>query len=171
MPTEEFLLNIDLGKMRKSLFEVLDYTGDIPLVLAVIVIFESLVVVASLDDGYTKANTECLRKRDRYATKTIKRFRDLSAHAYYDKDKLKDSAIQIVHTCTIQRLFRQFYNDKEVLQKCRDFEQRLSNLFKSTNSVNPYAKKIYDRIPPSVLKKYNGTVEEIALQFTAEVLL
>lgn len=151
---------------------VLDYTGDEALILAVIVIFESLVVVASVEDGYTIAKTECLSKRDRVATKSIKYFRNTAAHSYYNKKELKRAAKTIREVHAIQRIFRQFYTDRIVLNKCKLFEDRLSMIFSDTkSSVNSNARKIYDSIPPSMLSKYSGSIEEIALQFTAEVLL
>lgn len=56
--------------------------------LAIIIIFECLVVLASIQAGYSHANTECLRKVDRTTTKKLKYLRDTTAHAFYDKTEL-----------------------------------------------------------------------------------
>lgn len=168
MPTDELLQYIDETGVRLTLKEVLSYRGYQGVMLAVLVMFELLVILASKrDKERDKAANYCLRSLNIKSYTAMSNARNAIAHNMYKRKEVDKHLLYLATNDFVCKLYLEFFSKSEVLDECRKFQEGiLEHLSGST-----YADRICELIPPSRRSDFPATNDEAALQFAYEQII
>lgn len=137
------------------------------MLLAIVMMFEMLGVLASKREDRTKVSNECLKRFSRKSFSNLQLARNLICHKMYSTEEVKDALATIAQSDDIYTSYARFFDKASIKNPCREFYAALLDCLNGKS----FADKICELIPPSRRSDFPATNDEAALQFAYEQMM